>query len=85
MDCVASLKNIGEKTAGLFDRKKKEVEQLTAEKVAEAEGYAEEQAKHVGEAVQQTKNQVGGILSSSGLYFPFDKFNFRYLKFVSLF
>lgn len=68
---AASLKNIGEKTVGLFDRKKKEVEQLTAEKVAEAEQYAGEQAKKAGEAVEQTKKEVGGIISSTGLSTPY--------------
>lgn len=60
------MKNIGEKTMNLFDRKKKDVEQLTAEKVAEAQEYAEEQAKKAGEAVAQTKNEVTGIVSDGG-------------------
>lgn len=47
--CAASLKNIGEKTAGLFDRKKREMGDLAAEKAAEAQTYAGEQAQKAGE------------------------------------
>lgn len=60
------MKNIGEKTFSLFEKKKKDVEQLTAEKVTEAQEYAEEQAKKAGEAVEQTKNEVTGIVSGGG-------------------
>lgn len=60
--CVASLKNIGEKTAGLFDRKKKEM----GEKAAEAQSYAEEQARKAGEALEQTKKEAGELLDGAG-------------------
>lgn len=64
--CAASLKNIGEKTAGLFDRKKKEMGDLAAEKAAEAQTYAEEQARKAGEAVEQTKKEAGELFDGAG-------------------
>lgn len=64
---LASLKNIGEKTAGLFDRKKKEVEKLAADKAAEASTFAEEQAKKAGDAVAKTKDEAGAILTGAGI------------------
>lgn len=60
--CVASLKNIGEKAGGLFDRKKKEME----EKAAEAQTYAEEQARKAGEVLDQTKKDAGELLDGAG-------------------
>lgn len=60
--CAASLKNIGEKTAGLFDRKKKEME----EKAAEAQTYAEEQARKAGEVLEQKKKDAGELLDGAG-------------------
>lgn len=66
--CVASLKNIGEKTAGLFDRKKKEME----EKAAEAQTYAEEQARKAGEVLDQTKKEAGELLDGAGKLNCFD-------------
>lgn len=65
---IASLKSIGEKTANIFDRKKKEVEQLASEKANEAHGYAEEQAKKAGDSIDQTAKEAGQILSSTGVF-----------------
>lgn len=64
--CSASLKNIGEKTAGLFDRKKKEMSDLAAEKAAEAQTYAEEQAQKAGEAFEQSKKEAGELFDGAG-------------------
>lgn len=50
----------------MFDRKKKDIEQLASEKAAEAQAYGEEQAKKIGEAASQTKDEAGAILSSTG-------------------
>lgn len=50
----------------MFEKKKKDVEQLTAEKVSEAQEYAEEQAKKAGDAVEQTKSEVTGLVSDGG-------------------
>lgn len=66
--CAASLKNIGEKTANLFDRKKKEVSDLAAERAAEAQSYAEERARKAGEAVEQTKKEAAEILDGAGWF-----------------
>lgn len=68
------MKNIGEKTTSLFERKKKEVEDLATEKAAEAQTYAEEQAKKTGEAIEDTKKEATGIFGGAGntqLYFVF--------------
>jgi hypothetical protein len=45
------LKSLGDKTASLFDRKKKDAEQLAAEKVAAAQKLAEEQASKTKETI----------------------------------
>lgn len=63
---LATLKNIGDKTSSLFERKKKEVSDLAAEKATEAQTYAEEQAKKVGESIEQTKNEASGIIGGAG-------------------
>lgn len=63
---LASLKNLGEKTANLFERKKKDAEQIAAEKSAEAQKYIEDQLKKSSEAVAQTKNEVGKMVSDTG-------------------
>lgn len=64
---LATLKNIGEKTANLFERKKKEVGDLATEKASEAQNYAEEQAKEAGKAVEQTKKEAGEIFGGAGM------------------
>lgn len=63
---LATLKNIGDKTTGLFERKKKEVADLAAEKAAEAQAYADEQAKKVGESIEQTKTEASNIIGGTG-------------------
>lgn len=65
---LASLKSLGDKTASLFERKKKDAEQLAADKLAEAQKNAEEQAKRAGDAFEQTKKEAGDILSSTGSF-----------------
>lgn len=64
--CTAALKNIGEKTSNLFERKKKEVGDLATEKATEAQNYAEEQAKKVGDSIEQTKKEAGEIIGGTG-------------------
>lgn len=61
------MKSIGEKTATLFDKKKKEVEQLATEKANEAHGYAEDQAHKIGDAIEQTKNEAGELIGGAGM------------------
>lgn len=63
---IAALKNIGEKTTSLFERKKKEVGDLATEKATEAQTYAEEQAKKVEESIEQTKKEAGEIMGGTG-------------------
>lgn len=63
---LAALKNIGEKTSNLFERKKKEVGDLATEKASEAQSYAEEQAKKVGESIEQTKKEASEIVGGAG-------------------
>lgn len=60
------MKSFGEKTAGLFDRKKKDAEKLAADKVAEAQKLAEEQARKAGEAIGQTKSEAENLAASTG-------------------
>lgn len=40
---------------------------LAAEKAAEAQNYAEEQARKAGEAVEHTKKEAGEILGGAGV------------------
>lgn len=63
---VASLKSFGEKTAGLFERKKNDAEQLAAEKAAEIQKLAEEQAQKAGEAIAKTRNDAGDLVNNTG-------------------
>lgn len=63
---TASLKSLGDKTASLFERKKKDVEKLAQEKAAEAQHLAEEQAQKTSEALNKTKSEAEGIVTSTG-------------------
>lgn len=63
---LASLKSLGDKTANLFSRKKEDVEKLAKEKADNAAKMAEEQAKAVGESVQQTKSEAENLAASTG-------------------
>lgn len=60
------MKNFGEKTVNLFDRKKKDAEQIAAEKAAEAQKYVEDQIQKGGEAAAQTKNEFGQLVTETG-------------------
>lgn len=78
---LATLKNIGDKTQSLFERKKKEVSDLAAEKATEAQTYAEEQAKKVGESIEQTKNEASGIIGGASEFsFFFFAISFSEMK-----
>lgn len=63
---AASLKSFGEKTAGLFDRKKKDAEKLAADKLTDAQKLAEEQARKVGEEIGKTKSEAEALAASTG-------------------
>lgn len=63
---VASLKNIGDKTTSLFERKKKDVSKLAQDKAAEAQRLAEEQAHKASDAVMKTKSEAEDIAASTG-------------------
>lgn len=69
---LASLKNLGAKTTSLFERKKKDVEQLAQEKATEAQKLAEEQAKLASDAFSKTKSDAEQLATSTG------KINFDY-------
>lgn len=60
---------MGNKTANLFERKKKDAEQLATDKVAEAQKLAEEQAKLATNSLVQTKNEAGQLAASTGNIF----------------
>lgn len=55
---LASLKNLGDKASGLFERKKKEAGDIASEKVDKAKKLAEEQ-------VQKTSDAVSGATSGA--------------------
>lgn len=63
---AASLKSFGERTAGLFDRKKKDAEKLAEEKAEEAKKMAEEQARTLGESIGKTKSEAEQLAASTG-------------------
>lgn len=66
LSIAASLKSFGEKTASLFDRKKKDAEQVAAEKATAAQKMAEEQARKTAEAIGQTKSEVENLAADTG-------------------
>lgn len=63
---LASLKNLGAKTTSLFERKKKDVEQLAQEKAAEAQKIAEEQVKLASDSLTKAKTDAEKLASSTG-------------------
>lgn len=63
---LASLKSFGEKTASLFDRKKKDAETLAAEKAEAAKKLAEEQAQKTAEALDESKREAEEMAASTG-------------------
>lgn len=64
---LASLKNLGAKTTSLFERKKKDVEQLAQEKAAEVQKLAEDQAKLAADSLTKAKADVEQLASSTGI------------------
>ena len=58
---------MGDKTTSLFERKKKDVEKLAAEKATEAQQLDEEQAKKTSDALLQTKNEAENLAASTGI------------------
>lgn len=63
---LASLKNLGAKTTSLFERKKKEVEELANEKAAEAQKLAADQAKLAADSLTKAKTDAEQLASSTG-------------------
>lgn len=63
---LASLKNLGAKTTSLFERKKKDVEQLAQEKAAEAQKMAEDQAHLAADALTKAKTDAEKLATSTG-------------------
>lgn len=64
---LASLKNLGAKTTSLFERKKKDVEQLAEEKVAEAQKLAEDQAKLAVDSLTKAKSDAEQLALRTGM------------------
>lgn len=60
------MKSFGDKTASLFERKKKDAGELAQEKANTAHKLAEEQVKKTGEALSQTKTDAENLAASSG-------------------
>lgn len=63
---LASLKNLGAKTTSLFERKKKDVEELAHEKAAEAQKMAEDQAKLAADSLTKAKTDAEQLAASTG-------------------
>lgn len=63
---LASLKNLGSKTTSLFERKKKDVEELAAQKAAEAQKIAEDQVKLATDSFSQAKTDAEKLALSTG-------------------
>lgn len=70
---LGAFKSFGEKTASLFERKKKDAGDLAAQKVQEASAIVEGQAQKAGELIQSTKSDAEkaavGAVTSGKLYF----------------
>lgn len=63
---TGAFRSIGEKTASLFDRKKKDAEQIAAEKAQEAAHVVEDQVKKAGELIGGAQ-QSAESAANSGL------------------
>lgn len=63
---LASLKNLGAKTTSLFERKKKDVEELAQEKAAEAQKLAEEQVKLAADSLTKAKTDAEQLALKTG-------------------
>lgn len=75
------MKNLGAKTTSLFDRKKKEVEQLAQEKAAEAQKLAEEQAKLASDSLTKAKTDAEQLATSTGKNFVVTLYTQQFAKF----
>lgn len=60
------MKSFGDKTASLFERKKKDAGDLAQDKVNAAQKLAEEQVKKTGEALSQTKSDAENLAAGTG-------------------
>lgn len=60
------MKSFGDKTASLFERKKKDAGELAQEKANAAQKLAEEQVKKTGEALSQTRSDAENLAASTG-------------------
>lgn len=63
---IATMKDLGDKTTGMFESNKNDAEKLAAKKVAEAKHLAEEQTKKTTDAVQKTKSDADAVAKSTG-------------------
>lgn len=61
---TGAFRSIGEKTASLFERKKKDAEQIAQEKAAEAAHVVEEQVKKAGELVSGAEKTAADAANS---------------------
>lgn len=62
---LASLKSLGDKATGLFEKKKKETADMASEKMTNAQKLAEDQAKKTVDAISGAQSAVGGAASSA--------------------
>lgn len=64
---AGAFRSIGEKTSALFDRKKKDAEQIAAEKAQDASNVMEEQVKKTGEIFSGAQKSASDAAESGKL------------------
>lgn len=64
MHIAGAFRSIGEKTSALFDRKKKDVEQIATEKAQDASHVLEDQVNKAGELVSGAQKSASGAADS---------------------
>jgi len=62
---VASLKNLGDKAAGLFEKKKKEAGDIASEKVQKATKAAEDQVNKTSDALSGVTSGAGNLIAGA--------------------
>ncbi|CAO1321203.1 unnamed protein product [Diamesa serratosioi] len=62
---TASLKSLGDKATGLFEKKKKETADMASEKMTNAQKMAQDQTKKTVDAISGAQSAVGGAASSA--------------------
>lgn len=67
-DIAASLKNFGNRCAALFQKKKKDAEEVAQETEKDAKECVEEDVENVANALEKTKLDVEKSANENGIY-----------------